>query len=411
MANSGFDLPYDDPRLARSYVFTKGAQRPVPRAYFHIAPAVSFTATATDMARLVAAWIDSGAYDGRRILERETMARMLEPQRVFPDPRLTDEGLGLSMMPELGLRVFEHPGLINGHTALVVLVPERRAGFFVACNSTRCAALTPLVHAMLERFFGGQPAPPPHVALASDVARPAPGIYVPEQHSLRSIEKLRELFDEHRVMDVGDTVVLVLPALYRTRAEFVPVEKRAFARVDGDGFLLSRLEPDGDHILAHMRGMAREPLRRLRIFETSRFQERAAVVLAAMLLAGVLAIPAFWVVRERQGRAYPRGLARIAPAQAVGAAACLLGFAGILGSVLAGPVGTFIYGVPAPMRLAFWLPIVGAALAAPLPVYAAMAWRRRLWPWPERAGFALLVVAIAAAYAMLAHWNLIGFNY
>jgi hypothetical protein len=63
------------------------------------------------------------------------------------------------------------------------------------------------------------------------------------------------------------------------------------------------------------------------------------------------------------------------------------------------------------VKAALWLPIIAVVLWLPLPVYAAIAWRRRFWSLLERSYYTAMVAGMLLLLVVLDYWNLVGFKY
>ena len=78
-------------------------------------------------------------------------------------------------------------------------------------------------------------------------------------------------------------------------------------------------------------------------------------------------------------------------------------------NVLGGAIETeFIFGVPASVRTLLWLPAAALIVAVPLPAFAAVLWRRRIWTMAERVYYVLMLFGCAGLLALLHYWNFIG---
>ncbi|MDQ3697894.1 MAG: beta-lactamase family protein [Gemmatimonadota bacterium] len=411
MTQSGYDTVYDDSSIAPSYQLRGGDFERTPRLYFHIRPALGLVSSAGDMGRFMIAMLDAKR-GGQRIIGPETVDLMMTRQW-GPDSNLLGMTYGFNDRPELGLQVLGHGGLINWHTAALQLLPEHRAGFFVACNSVQCAGLESMIERLLVRYFAGRRPDVAPLSAGRLEGSEIAGSYRPDRHARRTFEKLREQFDNFRLDVVGETLTVGAAGQFRKSVRWVPTGEGVFRPLEGDGYM--RLsQNDGGRMMARvrMRGVTSEPLVQLRWYETSSFHRRAASLLVLCLASPLILYPAIRLFSRRREPSARTWIRRWARPQAIAACALLLIFIAGFARVLLRDNGfALIHGVPASMIALLWLPMIAFAVAAPLPLYAVATWRHGYWNRFERLYFSALVVGIALAFAFLDYWNLLGIKY
>src|SRR5712664_1726994 len=109
-----------------------------------IAPAGAAFSTATDMGKWLRFLLDSGRVAGRRLVSAQNLAQLFRPQQVlmqtqFPAARLTGYhfqayGMGWFLQDYRGEFIAYHPGSIEGRSAIVGLIPDRRVGVAIFTN-------------------------------------------------------------------------------------------------------------------------------------------------------------------------------------------------------------------------------------------------------------------------------------
>ena len=135
-------------RLAQPYApaGNDGGLRPVSRTRFHEWPAGGAYGTVEDQARFLAVNLTGGIYDGRRLLEEETVDRMHTRQfQRFAGPMRAgwggeDAGYGLTWWTSedgAGHRIFAHSGSIQGYTAFLHGNRDRQLGVAILTNGNR----------------------------------------------------------------------------------------------------------------------------------------------------------------------------------------------------------------------------------------------------------------------------------
>lgn len=115
--------------LATGYGIEDGQLRPQPYEWYVTLPASSVDATVADMGRLLTAVLG----DGGGLLSPATMARV-RTERQLAYGGMGAFSWGFWEARRGGYRVLHHGGIMAGYSSELYLVPERRAGFFVAYN-------------------------------------------------------------------------------------------------------------------------------------------------------------------------------------------------------------------------------------------------------------------------------------
>ena len=127
------------------------ADTPVAQAWewYHTTPASSVNATVADMARFLIANLESGS---GALMNAKALQEM-HRQQVTMHPSIPGYALGFYEDFVGGLRVLEHGGNVAGFSALMVLIPSERAGFFVVNHLEGSRLRDDLKWTLLERFF------------------------------------------------------------------------------------------------------------------------------------------------------------------------------------------------------------------------------------------------------------------
>jgi CubicO group peptidase (beta-lactamase class C family) len=138
---------------------------PVPLGTIdNVAPAGSAFSTATDMAKWLRFLLDSGRVAGRRLVSAQNLAQLFRPQQVlmqtqFPAARLTGYhfqayGMGWFLQDYRGEFIAYHPGSIEGRSAIVGLIPDRRVGVAIFTNLDHSELRHALMYSVFDRFIG-----------------------------------------------------------------------------------------------------------------------------------------------------------------------------------------------------------------------------------------------------------------
>ena len=131
------------------------ANRPVDA----VAPAGAVWSSVGDMAKWARFILDSARVGGKRLLTAATYREIMSPQVVAPTsmyttmplvrPHFFTYGLGWFLHDYAGEAVAMHTGSIDGMSAIIGLIPDRRVGVYVLANLDHAE----LRHALMYRVF------------------------------------------------------------------------------------------------------------------------------------------------------------------------------------------------------------------------------------------------------------------
>jgi CubicO group peptidase (beta-lactamase class C family) len=399
--------------MSEGYGYSQGAYLAGEFELIVGSPAGSMSAPAADMARFMIALLESGEYEGERILEADTIDAMYAPQFV-PEPRSEGIGYGFFRDSMNGLRIVKHEGdTILFHTGLY-LFPDENVGIYVSYNSLGGSqARTELLRAFVDRYY---PAPVPEPVEPPEGYEDRKDAYTGEYHLARAnystAEKILALLQPIQVSEgpEGDIIVSfggqpdqhieVEPwVLRQTRSE----DRVIFLRNEA-GEITGALPADTPPFT-----MFKAPWYATVSFTVTLLVGGLVLFLLTLLGWAV----AYFVTRRHDRTALPPTGARAA--RWIAAAFVLVGLVFLAG--LFATMGNVNprYGVPdvffgdAPALDALTaLTYVMAALVAGMVVMTVAAWWRAYWGWFGRIWYTL-VTAVASGWVwLLAYWNLLG---
>jgi len=207
--------------------------------WYHTTPASSVNGTLADLGQFMIAHLEGGAVGKRRILSEKASAEMKRRQ-ITMHPSIPGYCIGFGEDFVGMQRVVEHGGNMAGFSALMVLIPEARAGFFVVNHLEGSALRDNLKAAFLERFFPAArerrpvPALPPPVKV--DASRFA-GSYgaLPSCWSCTP----------PRIWGKIDVTANDDGTLGFARRRWIWVDDLRFVRQDGTGYIVFRKDEKG----------------------------------------------------------------------------------------------------------------------------------------------------------------------
>ena len=133
-----------------------------------IAPAGAMFSSVTDLAKWLRFLLDSGRVAGRRLLSAAqfgqlfTAQQMVPPGEFYPTARLTHPhfqayGMGWFLEDYRGEYVAFHTGSIDGRSAIVGLIPDRRLGVAILTNLDHSELRHALMYTVFDRYLGATP--------------------------------------------------------------------------------------------------------------------------------------------------------------------------------------------------------------------------------------------------------------
>lgn len=195
-------------------------------------PAGGLTTTAEDMARFGRALLRGGELDGARIIQAETLQKMMT--RTFDlHPAVNGMGLGFIESSNNGRRIWSHGGATFYFFSEFMVLPDEGIAFFVSYNSRGKIEPRPsneIRRAFLDRYF---PGPPPPAAAKADPALSAAlaGTYETTRRGQTNFTHLFALQSQFDVTADPDGSIRV--AQWKdTRGQvrrWLPVEPRVYA--------------------------------------------------------------------------------------------------------------------------------------------------------------------------------------
>jgi CubicO group peptidase (beta-lactamase class C family) len=396
--------------LATGYDFRRGEHHRVPHEYVHQTPPAGMMTTAADMAKFLIAHLEGGRHGGTRILADATIQEM-QRRQFSMDPRLQGAGYGFWEIRLRGQRGLWHGGDWNGYGAVLLMLPEQRAGVFAAFNGRSARLPDELMGWFAAQMVPDrlQPVLPIPAAVGTDV-RHLVGTYRFSRYSRSSMATLPTILSgqapESRVTPNASGGLTIFGE------RWIEVEPLLFRRADGRGPALRFVQgAAGRSSLMALNGF--ETLERVPWYGSVRFH-LALLGLSLLSFVAVLASAGVhWARRWRSTdvESEPSGAHRARVALVVVAATGALFLVGV-GAALAriNPLD-FMAEIPAWTVLLLSLPILTAVLTVSLPIFVVRAWRGHYWNVPGRIAYSVASLVAVVFVVTLAYWNLLGFRF
>ncbi len=360
--------------------------------YFPNVPFVGMSATVIDVGHFMIAQLQQGRYGDSAILQPQTV-REMQRQHFTEDPRLPGVTYGFVEWQRNGQRVLWHGGSTSLFQCLLMILPERNVGMFVAYNKKSSPEAGKVLRdAFLNHYYPVTLTSPQPLPGYRARAERFVGVYRESRWSTTVADKLVYAFKRtHRITANPDGTIQLIGQTY---IEVAPDE---FHEVHGQGKLIFHEDALGHPVLASYDTDPHRVLLRLAWYEDPE--------LYMWILAFCWVIfGSTWFVKLRfvslrhslfeDARYLPRWISFFAMIYPVVMA--LLSLTALLHSV---PDLT----VFAPfVEIALLLP-VGLAL-----IFTFMMWHHKYGTLWERLYYTLVVYASLIFLWWLSYWNLLG---
>ena len=358
-----------------------------------------FKTTAGDMARFIRMYLDSGRYQGQRILRQETVVDAWRTH-FSPDTGLYyQQGLGWRILQKHGKRIVFHDGDDRGTESSLVLFPDKGFGYFTAFNDqVGVSAKRAIRDALWELVHTDQVVRPKQFVHTSGLDR-FTGVYLYMNDGQASFEKLTALLGDVRleVVQLNDSTLGIDDRRYRALAPLLFEELEINSRV-------RFLEDDGR--VTHLT-FGSSTYRKVPAWKDPQWHQLALAASILIIIAAFLGWTLMGLTRIIRGRVRRPAWSHRAWIMADGTAILLFVVFLFITS------RTTMLGKEVPTMLV-------AALTASL--LAAVLFPLNLWAYSKlvraedvkklvKWGYGLLVLAITIVLAILAAYHLIGYDF
>lgn len=286
------------PDLATEYFATGKVQ---PLEFSNGYPAGAIATTAGDVAKFMIALLRADRGDSVTVISSQVAHAMMTRQ--FTNLAGTPGySFGLSENVIAGTRVWMKGGAAPKHSAVLLLIPERNTGVFIALNRQEPTLWDDFIPQFIRRF-----APSPSVATekapaAIDLARYA-GSYLWTRRADASIEKVLNIAAQISVRAEGDGLRTHSPAGIVPDQDWRPIGENRFCATDGS-CIAFRMNDQGTpkYLLMDIEG-EHTAFERIDILQRTEVQLAIlGAIFAVLLTFPLLRFVAFLVWRKRDAR-------------------------------------------------------------------------------------------------------------
>ncbi len=421
MHASTYDLPAsaeENPAYAKGYRKSGEHFIAQPMFYTHVKPAGGLAASVAEISHLVLLLLHSGLYDGRQILQRESVELLLARQ--FSDhPQLRGYTLGFEEQNFGGALAVSKGGQTLGFVSVLLLFPQQRLGLFVTSNTSSDDFVESFVQAFV-RTFAAPVAAKHEEVVATNLAR-FTGVYRNSRYNHHTVEDLIALFRDHaRVWSVAeDTLAVFANGVTRHYLPFAPTR---FKSVDDPSNEVMFKENGGGEITGLYRSAYFAGISVPTTYEKVAWHSTPELAnefflsflpaylmsyLLFPLLLGAVFLLRLFKKDFLQHKPLPRWAHVLGLLSA--ALATLYGFGYIAKLNQAG--ATLVFGVPAGLRALNLIPFMLIALLPFLCYGAVKIWRERRGQLLTRIYFSGFALAALVFVGFLYQWHFVGYRY
>jgi Beta-lactamase len=377
-----------------------------------LVPAGGFFTTGTDMGRFLIAHLRGGAFQNRRILRPDTLS-LMHTQHFAQTTGTSGWAYGLWEDTRKGHRALLHNGGGKGYRALMYLLPQQDAGFFLAYNLADRHEEGELQEVFITEFR--RRFVPPRESIDARSHEPesrerVDGDYLYVRRARTTMESFISVVNRVRVTR-GENGTLTITGSSDGPVQLTGIGPQVFRRSDDRGMVAfeAASETSPQRLLMVADSGFPAVYERVPLIASLRVQ---VTWLAGMVLVFLYAAawqPSVAALRRTRtntsdGRRWLPRLASIASALNL---VFLVGFPLAFLGPIEGGFPEFVYGVPVVARLLLLIPPITAfiGLAASIAVIG-MWWHGRA-SMSARIGHSLVAVALLSFVVFAWYWNLL----
>jgi CubicO group peptidase (beta-lactamase class C family) len=398
--------------LAVAYEYADGQHRALPPDYLQVASAGAFFTSGTDMGRFLIAHLRGGAYEDRRILRPETVA-LMHAQHFAQTPDTSGWAYGFWEDARNGQRALLHNGGGKGFRALIYLLPQQDAGFFVAYNLADRHDEGELQEVFItqfrKRFVPVIPSTGTPV-VSQPVIERLTGDYIYVRRARTTMEKFISVVNRVHVSR-GENDTLRMTGSSTGPVALTPIGPLLFRRADNRGVVAfdALSGHKANRLVAITDSGFPSVHERIPLFATLRAQLAWVVGMALLFLYAAVWRPIAVVVRR--ARVAVRDSRR--PVAWLAGAACALNLVFMISFPLAflgrieGGVPEFLYGVPPPAAALLLIPPVTAVLSIAASIAVVGNWWNKRGSIAERLGNSFVAIALLSFVVFAWYWRLL----
>lgn len=269
MTRSSVRIP--DENMAKGYYYKDGEYGQVPYAYQYTSGSAGVISTAADMGNFIKALLNEGDFNGRQLLQKQTMQNMYAKE-FSNDEILPGMGYGFIREERGGKLILKHEGALPGYMSTLLLIPDQNLGIYIGIN-TFDALPFQFEKDFLDKFLGESKMQQPTIKIADDLKRYVGNYRNYDGIAQSNIMKAFIIFDPTTQTKVSlDRNGVLNLEEYSQEKECIStrlyeIEKGKFIREDNGGYYVFRIGQDG-HITYAFNEVSHNAYKRLHWYES-----------------------------------------------------------------------------------------------------------------------------------------------
>jgi hypothetical protein len=329
--------------------------------------------------------------------------------RVFThDDRLPGFGLGFYEKTSHGVRIIGHGGDTQLFHSDLALIPSENLGIFISTNTDSGSKISfgPFLQTFLDHYY--PVAPRPAIAMTQEEAARFAGSYLFNRTSYTTWQKVTGLVSVLSVT-AADSGHLVVNLGIGDQMRLVPVDSLLFEDPLGGTQVAFRTEPGGKVTHGFVGLAPMMTMEKQEGLADPKVHQAVLVVVLGLFLGIVVAALVRWLNRKAWSYEVPgpvrrgRRLMVVVALLQFGFIGVVAGFASNIERIMNGPWTT--------LQVAMALPVLGVLLTLFAGWIAIGLWRNQTGSLGARLRLSATVLASLVFFAVLNHWNLLGWRF
>lgn len=383
---------------------------PTPFLYVSTAPTGALSTTPEDMGKFIIALLNKGQYDGKRILQEDTVEKMLSRQYA-PHPSLPGVTYGFMETLYNGQKGIVRDGSGVGIRSQIFLLPEHNLGYFYVQNIRGDEMAEEFNEAFIDEFFPTADNEPERQAYPSDPER-YEGIYRPAQTAEHTLVKAEALaMGDLKIIadESGDLTVKILGESeiyggFPQESKWVEIEPLLFRRVDTEKYMAFQENEEGEIVTLASGSGYHGAFVKIPWYESNRIQLYLLIAYIAVFLAAIIVNIMKFSKGDRT------------PVQSSGLISLLfiIGIIGVLYTLFLSRVAgfpAFAFGVSLPAQIMLTLLLTVSVLSIAFLIVMIGSWLTGKMETFDKIFYSIVMISFIGAAYWLYDWNLLGYRY
>jgi len=391
--------------LSKGYQYQNGTYREKTFEYVPLAPAGAASSTATDMARLMMAYLKPGEA-GQQILD-STSQRLMQSNAFQMAPGVNALPYGFMNMSQNGIRIIGHGGDTFWFHSILAFLPQHNSGFFISFNTDKGGGTTiDILEEFTDRFYPEE-LEEPEYALTLEELKRFEGQYRPNRYPHKRFTKIMALTGAREV-SVADSTRLQVKG--RETHYYIPTGKLSFREENSSNTLVFKENEEGD--ITHMMDglISIVAFEKIPFKDSNKLHGTLMALSIIVLLITLLYWPLAYFIRKEYHQPMEKHLSGSIKFVGWLAALVFLIFILALGTLINDP-NQIVFGLSPAIRFIFVLPLIGAVLTLLVLYMNYRVWKRRNYNLSGKIHYTFLTLVLLASIWQLNHWNMLGYHF